>query len=121
MALNVSIVVVQPVVTVVIDGAPAVLIPSVDATTVNGVTPGTTGLAVLATETAAAARAVLGVTDTTTTLASALAQSVRQSEVMPNGPTTRLSVFPSSFASFPAAQLPLQIVQPLVYTAPIQG
>jgi hypothetical protein len=76
--MGVSLSIIQPQVSIVIDGEDPQVLAAIDADTLNGVTAGTTGLLLLATATAGAARTVLGVdSDDAVTFGALTAPSVQ--------------------------------------------
>jgi hypothetical protein len=78
--MSVSLAIIQPQVSIVIDGEDPQVLTAIDADTLNGVTAGTTGLLLLATATAGAARTVLGVdSDDAVTFGALTAPSLRAS------------------------------------------
>lgn len=115
--MAVSISLIQPQVTIEIDGEDPQILAAVDADTVNGRTPGTTGLDLLETATPEEARDILDITASAETLADALSQV----ETMPRGPRIVPARAPSSFGGFPVAALSLTLRDPLTLAAPIQG
>lgn len=114
--MSVEIRVVQPAVEIVLSGDVPEVLPAVNADTLAGVSPGETGLDLLATATPEAARAALEITSTEEALTAALAQV----ETQPTGPAPATAAAPSSFGTFPRAALPLMIA-PLRFASPIQG
>jgi hypothetical protein len=78
--MSVSLAIIQPQVSIVIDGEDPQVLTAIDADTLNGVTAGATGLLLLATATAGAARTVLGVdSDDAVTFGALTAPSLRAS------------------------------------------
>lgn len=115
--MAVSISLIQPQVTIEIDGEDPQVLAAVDADTINARTPGATGLDLLETSTPEEVRDILDITDSEETLADAMAQV----ETMPRGPVITAARSPSSFGGFPVASLSLNIRDPLTLAAPFQG